>query len=226
MNLIKYLHQERELIPLTAGFKSIEFLLTFFDQQDFYKDLRDILLSIVDDVYVRINNASLQATSEDEDYHVLTKLHVNVFACKVGAKSCLRDATTKLFLFDYELKNVDVNERPYLYCGVLGEDLASFNWVEFKKKLLRANGNEEIYRDNQEEFNEIFDALSTCDTNLERVERFLNDVFNFSNETANYENVSKENALQVVRNMIKTSSSRRALMMKFFTENFEAVNEK
>lgn len=160
LNLLKYLHQETELIPLAAGFKAIEFLIESLDQEDFFDDLRDILLNIVDEIYVRINNSSLPITSEDEDYHVLTKLHVNLFACKIGAKSCLNDATRKLFLFDFETKELRINERPYLYCGSLGEDLASFNRVQLKAKILKANGNEQFYRDNQEEFNEIFYAFS------------------------------------------------------------------
>lgn len=160
LDLLKYLHRETELVPLAAGFKVIEFLIESLDQQDFFEDLRDSLLNIVDEVYVRINNSTHPTTSEDEDYHVLTKLHVNLFACKIGAKSCLNEATRKLFLFEFETKELLVNERPYLYCGSLGEDLASFNWIQLKAKILKANGNEQFYRDNQEEFNEIFHAFS------------------------------------------------------------------
>lgn len=160
LNLLKYLHRETELIPLAAGFKVIEFLIESMDQQNFFDDLRDILLNIVDEVYVRINNLTLPTTSKDVDYHVLTKLHVNLFACKIGAKSCTYAATRKLFLFDFETKELHINERPHLYCGSLGEDLASFNWNQLKAKILKANGNEQFYRDNQEEFNEIFHAFS------------------------------------------------------------------
>lgn len=67
---------------------------------------------------------------------------------------------------------------------------------------------------------------SACDKNLERVERFLNDIFNYSNETSSYENITRENSLKVVENLIKTSSAHRSLIMKFFLENFDAVNEK
>lgn len=223
LNLIKYLHRETDLIPLTAGFKAIEFLATFLDQQDFFKDLRDILLQVVDEIYVRINNSSIPIA---EDYLVLTRHTVNLFACRFGAKSCSDDATRKLLLFDFENQEVEVNERPYLYCGVLGNDPASFNWMQLKMKLLKANGNEEFYRDNQEEFNDIFHALSACDTNLDRVERLLNDIFNLSGEALGYDNINKENAVQVVRNLIKTSSVHRSLMLKFFIENFTSVNEK
>lgn len=160
LNLLKYLRHETELVPLAAGFKAIEFMIESMDQQKFFDNLRDILLNIVDEIYVRINNSSLSVTPEDEDYHVLTKLHVNLFACKIGAKSCLKDATKKLFLFDFDLKQLHVNERPYLYCGTLGDDLASFNWVQLKAKILKANGNEQLYRDNQDEFSEIFHAFS------------------------------------------------------------------
>jgi ERAP1-like C-terminal domain len=160
LNLLKYLRRETELIPLAAGFKAIEFLIESMDQQTFFEDLRDILVNIVDEIYVRINNSSFSTASDDEEYHVLTKLHVNLFACKIGAKSCLKDATRKLFLFDFEIKQLDVNDRPILYCGILGDDLASFNWIQLKTKILKANGNEQFYRDNQDEFNEIFHAFS------------------------------------------------------------------
>ena len=160
LNMLKYLRHETELVPLTAGFKAIEFLIESMDEQKFFKDLRDILLSIVDDVYVRINNLSLPIKPEDEDYHVLTKLHVNLFACKIGAKSCLTDATRKLFLIDLEYKQVHINERPYLYCGALRDSLASLIWFQLKTKILNSNGNEQLYRDNQEEFNEIFYAFT------------------------------------------------------------------
>lgn len=226
LDLIKYLHQEEELIPLKAGFKSIEFLLTFLDEQTFYKDLRAQLLGIVDEIYVRINNDSTSVTAEDEDYRMLRKLDVNFFACKVGAKSCLRDTTTKLFLFDFESNELDVDERSFLYCGALGEDLANFNWLQLKMKVIAANGNEEYYRDNQDEFDEIFEAFSACDTNLDRIERLLHDIFYYDEETLGYKNISKKNVLQVIENLIRTSSAHRSLWMNFHANNFETINAK
>lgn len=226
LQLIKYLHQEDELIPLIAGFKSIEFLLTFLDEQDFYEDLRDMLLNVVDEVYVRVNNDLATVTAEDEDYHELRKLHVNLFACKIGAKSCISDTTARLFLFDFDYSELDADERPHMYCGGLNEDLGNFNWNQLREKILAANGNEELYRDNQDEFNEIFEAFSACDTNPERIERLLQDIFHYNEETSSFENISKENVLQVIENLIKTSSARRSLWMNFYSNNFEAVKSK
>lgn len=224
LNLLKYLRNETELIPLEAGFKTIDFLLEKLDQMEYFKDLRDILLDIVDAIYVNVNSDATKETAESEDYHVLRKLHVNLFACRVGAKSCLSHATERLFLFDLDTKKLDIDERPYLYCGIMGEDLGTFHWARFKLKISIAT--EEVYRDSQEEFNEMFDAVSKCDTNLQRVEQLLNDIFIVTNETSSYRYITKENALQVVKNLIKASSAHRGLMMKFFSENFDAVNEK
>ena len=226
LDLIKYLHKENELEPLMAGFKAIEFLLTFLDEQNFYKDLRDKLLNIVDEIYVRINNDSIPVAAEDEDYHVLRKLHVNLFACKFGAKSCLSETTKKLFLFDFEYRELDVDERSYLYCGALGDDLANYTWFQLKTKIIAANENEEYYRENQDELDEIYYAFSACDTNTDRIEILLNDIFKYDNETLSYQNISKENALQVAENLIKTSSAHRSLWMNFYYNNFEAVNSK
>lgn len=226
LDLIKYLHQEKELAPLKAGFKSIEFLLTFLDEQNFYEKLRAKLLDIVDEIYVRINNDSALVTAEEEDYHVLKKLLVNMYACKLGARSCLKDATMKLFLFDFEFNELNVDERAYLYCGGFGEDLASMIWFQLRLKVIKANGNEEYYRDHQDEFNEIFHAFSACDTSRDRVEELLNDIFNPDDETLSYMNISNEIALQVVENLIKTSSAHRSLWMNFYSNNLAAVNSK
>lgn len=226
LDLLKYLRQETSLVPLFAGFRSIEFLLSTLDEEKFFNDLKTILLEIVDETYLKVNNKLLVVAPEDEDYHILTKLHVNSFACKVGAHSCTNDVMQKMMFFDYEHKPFDVNERPWLLCGVLGGELSPLHWTQMKLRITRTNGNENLYRDNQDEISEIFQAFSTCDTNLTRVERLLSDIFFYDNETFSYEHVSNENALQVVRNLIKTSSSHRGLMMQFYSANFDAVNEK
>lgn len=225
LRLIEYLHRETELIPLTAGFKAIEFLMTFLDQADFYQDLRAFLLDVVEKVYVNINNPSFEVTPEDSDYHVLRKLHVNSFACKIGVHSCLTDATMKLFLFDYDL-SLDVDERPYLYCGVLSGDLATFNWSQLRLKVLRTISSESLYREDQEEINEILHAFSACDKNLNRIEMLLNDVFLHDSESDSYKTISVENALQVVGNLIKASSAHRRALMNFYSINFAVVNTK
>lgn len=226
LDLLIYLEHETSLIPLIAGLRSIDILLMTLDEENFFEDLKSILLNVVDEIYLKVNNVSLQVAQEDQDYHILTKLHVNSFACRVGAKSCTKDATLKMLYFDFEFKEFNVNERPWLYCGILGEDLSSLNWTQMKLKITRSNGDETLYRDSQEEYNEIFDAFSTCDTNLDRVEQLLNDIFKYENGTFSYEHVTKENALQVVGNLIKTSNEHRGLMMKYYSDNFAAVNEK
>lgn len=226
LDLLKYLKHETSLVPLIAGFRSIDILLMTLDEEVFFKDLKSILLDVVDEIYLKVNNVLFYVAQEDQDYHILTKLHVNSFACRVGVKSCAKDATLKMLFFDYEYKEFDINERPWLYCGILNEDMSSLHWTQMKLKITRSNGAENLYRDNQEDYNEIFDAFSTCDTNLDRVEQLLNDIFKYENGTFAYEHVTKENALQVVGNLIKTSSEHRGLMMKYFSDNFAAVNEK
>lgn len=222
LELLKYLRNETALLPLTAGFKTIDFLLTHLDKEDFFKDLRDIMLDIVETIYVHINNESVQVTAENGDYRVLTKLYVNSFACRVGTKSCLDDASTRFLRADFVTNPVDVDERPYLYCGVVASNSGAH--LKMKTKVAGASG--EFYRDSQEEFNEIFDAFSECDSDAARVEQLLNDIFIISaeTETLNYEHITKENAVQVIENLIKTSSAHRSLLMRFFSDNFVQVD--
>lgn len=224
LGLLKYLRNETALLPLTAGFKTIDFLLSFLDKADFFKDLRDILLDIVETIYVNMNDESVRVTAENEDYRVLTKLHVNSFACRVGAKSCLDNASTRFRAADFVTHPVDVNERPYLYCGVMAADASNAAQLKMKAKVTEASG--EVYRDSQEEFNEIFDAFSQCDSDAARVEQLLNDIFVVSGETLNYEHITKENSVQVIENLIKTSSAHRSLLMRFFLQNFAHVDSR
>lgn len=39
---------------------------------------------------------------------------------------------------------------------VLANEITDSNYAELRKKIIAANGNEELYRQKQEEFNEIF----------------------------------------------------------------------
>lgn len=72
----------------------------------------------------------------------------------------------------------------------------------------------------------FFFTPTACDKNSDRIETLLNDIFFYNNETLSYENVSKENAMQVISNLIKTSSAHRRVVMDFYLNNFEVVNEK
>lgn len=237
LNLLNYLSQEVELVPLVAGFRTIEFLIESLDEQKFYQKLRDQLVDIVEKVYVNIRTLVekekevTQAGSVSRQL-AMTRLHVNQFACRIGVKSCLSDISQSLFLVNMENVKLNIDERPFIYCGSVGEvDLAQKNWSELKKKIVIANDfNEHEYRNNQEEINEIFDAFTLCDKSSSRLERLLIDIFiadeDDEDQLARYDNVTNDNALQVVANLIKGSSVGRSLIMKFYSENFDAVNEK
>lgn len=235
LNLLNYLPREFELDPLVAGFRTIEFLMESLDEQKFYQELRDRLVDIVEKVYVKIRTlAERDVTQAGSVSHriALTRLHVNRFACRIGVKSCLNDISQSLFLVNFADVQLNIDERPFMYCGSVGEvDLAQKNWSVLKKKIVVANEfNDHEYRNNQEEINEIFDAFSMCDKSSSRLERLLIDIFiadeDGEDQLARYDNVTNDNALQVVANLIKGSSVGRSLIMKFYSENFDAVNEK
>lgn len=235
LNLLNYLSQEYELDPLVAGFRTIEFLIESMDEQKFYQKLRDRLVDIVEKIYVNIRQrveSELKLNGAVSRRMIMTRLHVNQFACRIGVKSCLDDISGVKFLVNLENTRINIDERPYIYCGSVGEvELSQNNWSELKKKIVAANNfNEHTYRNNQEEFNEIFDAFSLCVKSITRLERLLTDIFiadeNGEDELARYDNVTNENALQVVANLIKSSSIGRSLVMKFYIEHFDDVNEK
>ncbi|KAG5671811.1 hypothetical protein PVAND_001986 [Polypedilum vanderplanki] len=226
LNMLKYLKREYELMPITAGFKAIEFLLTRFDNQPFYSDLLQMMREIIDEIYMRVNYPSHPEYPRafSENYHEILKLKVNLFACRFGAPSCIKDARTQMFLYELTIKQPDVNSRPHLYCGGLHEDLAPSFWTQLKLRLVDITTSNEVYRDNQEEISEILFAMSSCDSDVGRVERLLTDIFNKS-QSFPYESISGDDATAVITNLIRASSQHRELIMDFYYEHyFEIVN--
>jgi hypothetical protein len=226
LSMLKYLRREYELMPITAGFRSIEFLLTHLDNQPFYGELLAVMREIMDEIYMRVNNASHPEYPRafSENHHTVLTLKVNLFACRFGAPSCTNDARTAMFLHELTLAQPDVDSRPHLYCGALHGDLASSHWMQLKLRLVDITNSSEVYRDNQEEISEILFAMSSCDPDVSRVERLLMDIFN-KTQSFPIENISADDATAVVANLIRASSAHRGHVMDFYYERyFEIVN--
>lgn len=96
LNMIQYLKQEIDLSPLTAGFRMMDFLQQFLDNQNVFNELNPILISIADEIYANVNNLEMPQDSEDAHIIAVTKLTVNMFACRYGVKKCIQDATMEL----------------------------------------------------------------------------------------------------------------------------------
>lgn len=225
LDVLKYLHWEVELMPLTDGFRVIEFLLTRLDQEPFYDDLLAMMRNILDEIYIRVNNESHPEYPRifSDNYRQMVELKVNLFACKFGAPACVDDARSKMFLYDLTIRQPSADERQHLYCGALHGDLASSHWTQLKVRLTAITDGVEMYRDNQDEISDILYAFSNCDDNLERVEVLVTDIFNKSQPLA-YNFISVEDAVIVVGNLIRGSSRRREVIMDFYRFQFEMVN--
>lgn len=225
LNVLKYLHREYELMPLTAGFRAIEFLLTRLSHEPFYDDLLAIMRNELDEIYVRVNNASHPEYPHifSDDYHQMLKLKVNLMACKFGAPACTTDARSEMFLYDLTIRQPTADNRQYLYCGALHGDLASSHWTQLKLRLAAITNDIEMYRDNQDEISDILYAFSNCDDNMERVELLLTDIFNKS-QPFPYNLISVEDAVIVVGNLIRGSAKKREVVMDFYRFQFEMVN--
>lgn len=225
LNILKYLQREYELMPLTDGFRVIEFLLTRLTDEPFYDDLVEFIRNMLDEIYVRVNKESHPEYPRifSDNYHQMVKLKVNLFACKFGAPSCTEDARTEMFLYDLTIRQPSAEERQHLYCGALHGDLASSHWMQLKLRLAAITNGVEMYRDNQDEISDILYAFSNCDDSVERVQTLLMDIFNKS-QPFPYNLVSVEDAAIVVGNLIRGSSKRREVVMDFYRFQFETVN--
>lgn len=225
LDVLKYLHREYELMPLTDGFRAIEFLLTHLNDEPFYDDLQAIMRNTLDEIYVRVNNVSHPEYPRifSENYHQMVKLKVNLFACKFGASACITDSRSQMFLYDLTIRQPTAEERQHLYCGALHGDLASSHWTQLKLRLAAITNGIEMYRDNQDEISDILYAFSNCDDSVERLELFLTDIFNKS-QPFPYNLITVEDAAIVVGNLIRGSTKRREVVMDFYRFQFETVN--
>jgi hypothetical protein len=225
LNLLKYLHREYELMPLTDGLKSIEFLLTSLDVQPFYDDLMPVMRNILNEIYLRLNNASHPEYPRifSDNYHQMLKLKVNLFACKFKAPACLANARQQMFLYDLTFRQPSADERQYLYCGGMSGDISEAHWMQLKLRLNEITQNIEMYRDNQDEISDILYSFANCDENIERVENFLMDIFNKSQDFP-YQLISKDDATICVGQLIKLSSKHRELVMEFYFDRYQLLN--
>lgn len=229
LSMLKYLRREYELMPITTGFRAIQFFLTYLDNQPFYNNLISIMREITDEIYVRINNVSHPEYPKgfSENYHQNVKLKVNLLACRFGAPSCVQDARNFMFLDDsttLQIKQPSADDRPHIFCGALQGDLADNHWTQLKSRLLKMTTSIELYRDNQDEINDILYAFSNCDNSLVRVEIFLMDIFNKS-QSPSYDIITKDDATRVIGNLIKSSSKHRELVLDFYMDRFTSFNE-
>lgn len=119
LNMIQYLKQEIDLSPLTAGFRMMEFLKQFVDDEKSFIKLYENLLTIADEIYTNVNNIETPKDSENAHFIAVTKLTVNMFACKFGVKKCVEDTTMELnknlvIVFVLNCSKIIVNFTIYL----------------------------------------------------------------------------------------------------------------
>ena len=222
LNILKYLRREYELVPITAGFKAIQFMLSHLDDQPFYEDFKNIMLNIIDEIYERVNYPSHPEYPKtfSENHHAVLKLKVNLFACRFGATLCVKDADEKMNFDDVP----DIDDRPHFYCGVLRSKSSQNQWNNLWNRLEEVSKSTELYRDNQEEISEILYAFSYCDNDLKRVNKLLMDIFNKSQPSTDNK-ISNDDATVVIGNLIRASAKHREVVMDFYDEHYEAVND-
>jgi hypothetical protein len=226
LNMLRQLRREYELVPLTAGFRAIEFLLTYLDNQPFYEKLMGIMQKIIDEIYVRVNDPKHPEYPQEftDNYHQLVKLKVNHFACRFNAESCMNEANSKMLSHDLSAMPLNVNERQHIYCGSLHSTNADTHWMKLRKRLSEITQNIEAYRTHQDEISEILSAFVNCDSNRERIRNVLNDIFKITKPQA-YQMISKEDATFVIVSLIKVSSKHREIIMDFYETNYSSLNE-
>ena len=238
LNMIQYLKQEIDLSPLTAGFRMMEFLQQFLDDEKLFNELNQNLLNIADEIYTNINNLKIPQDSENAHFIAVIKLTVNMFACKFGVKKCVQDATmevnknlvmvflfncTKIFLtFSFYLQNtLAIERRPYVYCGWLKTEFTTTGWDLMYFHLMNISSTEELYRDNTEEIEEILNALSTCDPKQQRTNKLIGKLLIYDN---GLNHLTEKHAATIIKNLVKVGTKHRYNVLTSYANNFDLLN--
>lgn len=220
--MLKYLQREYELVPITAGFNAIEFMLAHFDDQPFYEHLQHIMLNIIDEIYERVNYPSHPEYPKtfSDNHHAVVRLTVNLIACQSGAALCVKDATEKMS-FD---KLTDIDDRPHFYCGILKGTSSNNHWDNLWNRLTEITASMEISRDNQEEISEILYAFTHCDNDSIRLEKLLVNLVGAS-QSDERKGFANDALTAVIGDLIRAGIKQRDIVMDFYDEHFEAVND-
>ncbi|CAO1438342.1 unnamed protein product [Diamesa serratosioi] len=220
LNMIQYLKQEMDLSPLTAGFRMMEFLQQFLDDEIEFNKLNDILLEIADAIYRNINNLKMPQDPEEAHLIAVTKLTVNMFACKFGVNKCVQDASTEL---NKNLNFLVIEKRPYIYCGWSKTEFTTGLDLMYSH-LMNISSTEELYRDNTEEIEEILNALSTCDSKKHsRANRMIEKLTTHDNGLGH---LSNKHAITIIENLVKSGTKNRHNVLTFYVNNFDLLNRK
>ena len=108
LDLMQYLQHETDFIPMVPGIKLMDLFLRRFDGQDFYGAfevfskafrtfqlniffLQKIVIETVRKMYDIINTPKTVEHPDDAHFTKLSKLTVNMFACRLGIGKCSLD---------------------------------------------------------------------------------------------------------------------------------------
>ncbi|EAT35024.1 AAEL012781-PA [Aedes aegypti] len=163
LEVLDYLPQELNLIPLKAGFKAFRYLHRMLQGNEFYQNYWDHQSKILEQIYDR-----MLANSADDHMSRLYRAEVRKVVCELGARKCLQDS---LELFD-RFVTIDPDLRAPVICGAMKAS-ESFNvWALVVRRMLHITRNFEQKRINTEEFEDILYGFG-CAVSEDRLDNYM-----------------------------------------------------
>lgn len=114
LDLINYVKQETDFIPLISAFKVFKSLSIKFRHEN-NENMQKFIWESIEANYKKY---SLQTYTPTTDNHVENLLRMDVveFACSFGLESCLNEAET---IYNDSPRIIHVDVRPAVYCGAM-----------------------------------------------------------------------------------------------------------
>lgn len=169
LDLVKYVKQETDLIPLISAFKVFKSLSLKFRHEN-NKNIQRLFWESIESNYKKFPLLNYSPTT-DTHINKLLRMDVVQFACSVGLESCLNEAFT---IYTASVSIIPADFRPAIYCGAMKgvkSQEAKHIYASYIKHLIVLLSNAIIRRNNLIEINDIISGLG-CSSESEILTRY------------------------------------------------------
>lgn len=171
LDLMKYVKQETDFIPLISAFKAFKgFSLKFRHENS--EHMQKLLWDTIEMNYKKFPLLNYSPTT-DTHINKLLRMDVVQFACAVGLENCVNDAKT---IYHDDTRILPVDFHPAIYCGAMQTNTlleSQQTFVKYINHLTALLSSATIRRNNLVEINNIISGIG-CSSEAEVLTSTLN----------------------------------------------------
>lgn len=169
LDLVKYVKQETDLIPLISAFKVFRGLSLKFRHEN-TTNIQRLLWESIESNYKKFSLLNYAPTT-DTHTNKLLRMDVVQFACSVGLESCLNEALT-IYKSSPSIRPADL--RSAIYCGAMKADSDNHQdiFARYINHLTALLSTAIVRRNNLVELNDIITGLG-CSRDADILTRYV-----------------------------------------------------